>query len=195
MPLLETIQTYVASECAVFKKTKEAHGGCSNMAGGFPLNVNGHSIRTSEAIYQALRFPDYPDIQRDIFNEKSPMSAKMVAKAHIEKTRLDWMEIRIPVMRWCLQLKLSQNRETFGAVLLGTGDLEIVENSRKDDFWGAIPTFDCTKLTGRNVLGKLLMELRQNVWIGVQPLEVPRPLLFGEPIRYDFSGLVKPIGV
>lgn len=181
---LEIIKTYVASECAVFKRTREAHGGCSNMAGGFPLVVNGHAIRTSEAIYQALRFPDHPEVQRDILDEKSPMTAKMVAKAHIEWTRLDWMEIRVAVMRWCLQVKLVQNRQTFGDVLLGTGDLEIVENSRKDDFWGALPSFEGTKLTGRNVLGKLLMELRQNQDVGVQPLEVPRPLLFGEPVRW-----------
>jgi hypothetical protein len=44
----------------VFYKAKEVFGGLSNMAGGFPLVVNGIHILTSEALYQACYFPPPP---------------------------------------------------------------------------------------------------------------------------------------
>ena len=63
------IRTYSPSAAAVFLKTNEKYGGLSNMAPGFPLCVNGVRIRTSEALYQACRFPHLPDIQRQIIDE------------------------------------------------------------------------------------------------------------------------------
>ena len=44
-------------------------------------------------------------------------------------------------------------------LLESTGDRPIVEESRRDDFWGAKPTGDHL-LVGMNILGRLLMELR-----------------------------------
>ena len=56
----DELRTYEPEECVVFRKTAEAFGGLSNMAAGFPLKVNGVSVRTSEALYQACRFPHRP---------------------------------------------------------------------------------------------------------------------------------------
>ncbi len=58
------VRTYNRNESVVFSKTHEPFGGLSNMAGGFPLKVNGLRILTSEALYQACRFPHKPDVQR-----------------------------------------------------------------------------------------------------------------------------------
>ena len=54
------LREYERSNAVVFLKTSEAFGGLSNMAPGFPLCVNGIAIRTSEALYQACRFPHVP---------------------------------------------------------------------------------------------------------------------------------------
>ena len=43
------VRTYDPTRAAVFCKTTERFGGLSNMAGGFPLRVNGINILTSEA--------------------------------------------------------------------------------------------------------------------------------------------------
>jgi ribA/ribD-fused uncharacterized protein len=153
-------RTYPRAECVSFRRTKEEFGGFSNMAPGFPLVVNGVAIRTSEALYQACRFPHLPEIQKLIIGEKSPMTAKDVAKQHINQSRADWDTVRVQAMRWCLRVKLTQNYEKFGSLLLRTGVKPIVEDSRKDDFWGAIPHPEGPLLIGRNVLGRLLMELR-----------------------------------
>jgi hypothetical protein len=58
-------------------------------------------------------------------------------------------------------MKLQNNWSRFGAVLERTGLQPIVEESTKDDFWGARPKDDGT-LVGMNVLGRLLMELRDH---------------------------------
>src|SRR5215210_6042070 len=88
-------RTYVRSDSVVFRKTREAFGGLSNMAAGFPMEVDGISISTSEALYQALRFPRDPELQRLIIDERSPMTAKMRTKPHRDRTRPDWDAIRV----------------------------------------------------------------------------------------------------
>ena len=42
-------------EVVVVYKTKEVFGGLSNMASGYPLQINGVCILTTEALYQACR--------------------------------------------------------------------------------------------------------------------------------------------
>ena len=183
---------YNRGDSAVFLKTKEKYGGLSNMAGGFPLQVNGIPIYTSEALYQACRFPHLPAVQRLIIEQRSPMSAKMKSKPHRENSRPDWDDVRRDIMYWCLRVKLAQNWETFSELLLSTGDRSIVEQSRRDDFWGAKPVDEQT-LIGSNVLGRLLKKLRGEL-IGavkreqlaalrvVEPLSLPNFLLYERPI-------------
>ena len=182
-------RTYERTGSVVFLKTNEAFGGLSNMAGGFPLRVNGVRILTSEALYQACRFPHLPDVQRLIIEQRSPMTAKMKSKPHRKNSRADWDQVRVKIMRWCLRVKLAQNWRKFSELLLETDERPIVEQSRKDDFWGAKPVDDDT-LVGMNVLGRLLMELRETVKAEsreslscVQPLAIPDFFLGGEPIE------------
>ncbi|AVK86937.1 DUF1768 domain-containing protein [Lysinibacillus sp. B2A1] len=146
----------------VFRKTKEEYGGLSNMAAGFQICINGITFRSSEALYQCIRFTEHASIQQQIINQKSPMTAKMISKKYRKNTRDDWHEIRLIVMRWCIRAKLIQNWDSFGGLLLETMDKEIVEESKKDKFWGAIPFEDGT-LNGVNALGRLLMELRSDI--------------------------------
>jgi ribA/ribD-fused uncharacterized protein len=159
------------------------------MAGGYLLQVNGIRILTSEALYQACRFPHLPEVQRQIIAERSPMTAKMKSKPYRDNSRPDWDIVRTKIMRWCLQVKLVQNWNKFSGLLLETGDLPIVEDSRKDDFWGAKPKDEET-LVGINALGRLLMQLREQVKDGifthqtiVNPPSIPDFLLYQEEIK------------
>ena len=185
----ETI--YKASSVVVFKKTKELYGGLSNMSAGFPIKINGVAILTSEALYQACRFPHLPDVQKAIISQKSPMAAKMVGKPYRSQTRADFEDVKVDIMRWCLQVKLAQNYRTFRGLLVSTKIKDIVEDSHKDRFWGGVrETEDPKILRGCNVLGKLLVELREtcvdNIQMPstlVQPLEIPDFKLYGEDVR------------
>jgi len=144
----------------VFRKTKEAFGGLSNMAAGYPLVINGTKILTSEALYQACRYPHLPEVQGIIIAQKSPMTAKMKSKFYYSQSRTDWENIKIAIMRWSLRIKLAQNFMKFGLLLESTNNKPIVEESKRDNFWGAIKSYD-GNLRGLNILGRLLMELRE----------------------------------
>lgn len=199
-PAGEPSRTYEIGDVVCFRKTREAFGGLSNMAPGFPILVGGVFARTSEALYQACRFPHLPGLQRQILAERSPMTAKMRGKPHRQDSRPDWDCARIPIMRWCLRAKLAANWSAFGELLVSTGGKPIVESSDKDDFWGAKP--DGTgKLIGGNVLGRLLMELRDKLEAGSDRLRNPLPpklpqfLLLGEPIGSVEAAITEPSGL
>lgn len=182
-------RTFLRADCVVFLKTNEPFGGLSNMAGGFPLHVNGFRVLTAEALYQACRFPHMPEVQTLIIEQKSPMTAKMTSKPHRRNSRPDWDQVRVNIMRWCLRVKVAQHWDAFAGLLLQTGDRQIVEQSRRDDFWGAKPVDEHT-LIGMNMLGQLLMELREEVKASgrvsfqqVDPIGLRGFLLGGRPIE------------
>lgn len=67
-----------------------------------------------------------------------------------------WNSMRVTVMRELLRAKFSSN--VLKAMLLDTGDSELVEgNYWGDMFWGVY------KGRGENWLGRLLMEIREDV--------------------------------
>lgn len=71
--------------------------------------------------------------------------------------RPDWNEVKVSIMRNVLALKFRQNPD-LREKLLATGEAELIEgNHWKDTFWGV-----CNGV-GENWLGKLLMELREEL--------------------------------
>lgn len=160
MDLEQEKRLYNFSDCVTFRKTTEKFGGLSNMASGYPLVVNGIFIKSSEALYQAMRFPTLSSVQAEIIKQNSPMTAKMISKKYRAKTRDDWEKVKIPIMQWVLRVKLVQNIDTFGKLLLETDAKNIVEESTKDAFWGA-KIIENNRLEGINALGRLLMQLRE----------------------------------
>ena len=182
------MREYKIKEVITFAKTDGKFGGLSNMAPNFTLFVNEINIQSSELLYQACRFPLFPEIQKEIFQTKNPMDAKKVSRKYVALTRQDWDSVKFKIMKWCLEVKLVQNFTKFSELLIETGELPIVEYSTKDQTWGATPVAD-EMLRGKNALGRLLMELRDNVKVGnitansvIQPLYIPAFLLFNNPI-------------
>ncbi len=165
---------YNKKDVAFFFRVREQWGGLSNMASGYPITFPGGMAWSSEALYQACRFTDHPEIQDIILGEKNPMASKLKAKKYKDLTRSDWETpfpgTRVDFMFWALSLKAHCN-PSFKDLLLSTGDLPIVEKSRKDSFWGAIEVGDL--LVGNNVLGKLLMDLRGKIRKGGFKVEDP----------------------
>lgn len=177
---------YKKHECITFKSTKGKNGALSNMAPGFPIVIDGQVIKTAEALYQSLRFPNHPEIQQEILNYPSPISAKKFGRKHIDKSRSDWNIHRFRIMKFCIELKLFQNFEKFSKVLLETNNLPIVEYTDKDKVWGATDEGDY--YVGTNALGRLLMELRENLKSGKFNLTIPEidGLVFlGKPITMN----------
>ena len=186
------------NDTVVVFKVNDLWGSLSNMSNDYPLLVNGIQFGSSEALYQACRFPHQPEWQEEIINAPHAMMAKMAAKKAGRRrhhSRPDFDTVKVEIMRWCLQIKLAQHLDTFGDVLQSTGTSALVERSRSDNFWGARVVKDREyMLCGANTLGRLLMEFREqfnsndrNSLLVVHPPRIGNFLLLGRPIqRLDF---------
>lgn len=126
-------------------------------------------FRTTEALFQWKRFSNYPNVQKEILEQKSPMTAKMKARKNraLLNRGVKWDEAPddIPRMKECLLLKLEQHQD-LKQKLLETGDAIIIEDRTTHDresarFWGSVKING--KWFGQNVLGKLWMEIRKEL--------------------------------
>jgi ribA/ribD-fused uncharacterized protein len=162
------------------------------MSSGYPIRVCGVGTGSSEALYQALRFPHLPEFQAEVLDQAAPILAKRHAYARVGETRPDWDRVRVNVMRYVLRAKFGSAQGGLLDLLRGTGEAPIVEVSHRDDYWGARPVNG--RLVGRNVLGRLLMELRAELQThpsGAPLLIEPRfpdPVLLGHPLTPDHVG-------
>jgi ribA/ribD-fused uncharacterized protein len=188
------MSTYNKNDVCFFSKAKDQWGEFGNMTGGFKFRLTKDIlIPSSENLYQAMRFPEYPEIQKAVIEQKSGFGSKMVSKKYRKTHTFEgFEEHKIDIMLWCLQLK-ALNHKNFRDVLLSTGTKTIVELSNKDSFWGAIPISENSdSLVGTNTLGQLLMFLREemlknklenkNDWKLVIPPEIDGFNFYGNPV-------------
>jgi type I restriction enzyme, S subunit len=185
------LRSYDEAEAAAFLRTSDRFGAFSNMASGFPLRLGQVEIPSSEALYQALRFPHLPDFQAEILAQRTPILSKRHAYTRVSESRPDWHEINVAVMRFSLKVKFACHPERIRALMEESAGRPIVEISSRDDFWGAFRREG--RLVGRNVLGRLLMELRDVVLehppeatVQVSAARIPDARLLGSPILDAF---------
>jgi ribA/ribD-fused uncharacterized protein len=138
-----------------FYSTQGPYGEFSNFS-PHGIRVEGKWYPTTEHYFQAQKFHDEA-YREQIRQARSPMIAARLGQSRKVPLRSDWEEIKLDVMRGALREKFTSHRE-LKTLLLGTGDEELVENSPTDIYWG------CGKDgSGQNWLGKLLMELREDL--------------------------------
>jgi predicted NAD-dependent protein-ADP-ribosyltransferase YbiA (DUF1768 family) len=149
----------------VFLQAKDAWGRLSDMAGQMALNIGGVTVRTSERLFQAHRFPAHSHIQQAVLHQLSPMIVKHVAhkKELGAVARPDWEQANIDLMRWCMRVKLAHHPRQFGQELMLTGHRPIVERAARAT--GGLSRLGRTAererlLYGMNLIRKLLVELR-----------------------------------
>ena len=155
------IQTYPAADCVRIHKIDGEWGIFSNF-GHTPLVVEGVIFDTSERLFQLMKFKDEEPVKTIYYKKGNP---KMTTK-HWEKThrRDDWGKMIIDAMKFCLTQKYEQSEE-FRNELERSKDKFIVEDQtgftkKNPDAWGVKQQGD--DYIGPNLLGRLLMELREN---------------------------------
>ena len=150
------------------RKVNCPHSGWLSNMSPYKIAVDDIFWKTAEAYFQSLRFAPDDTVRETIRMQKSPIAAKMVAKQNRSRMVVVPMnEQDVENMRITLRLKFRCNQIPLEDNLLLTGDRTIVEDcsGRKTDsgaFWG---TYELPNglLYGRNMLGKLLMELRSEL--------------------------------
>ena len=156
------MRIYARNEVCGFRYSRAEWGALSNF---FPLAVpiaaGPWRFATSEALYQAAKFAARPDVQRRIAEAPTPKAAAAIGRTPGLGLNPGWNAQRVDVMRWVLRMKREANRVAIDAVLAATGERPIVEVSTRDPWWGARPVAE--RYEGHNVLGRLWMELRQQL--------------------------------
>jgi ribA/ribD-fused uncharacterized protein len=138
-----------------FYRTGDPFGEFSNFA-SFPIEVDGETWPTSEHYFQARKFVR-PEDRDEIRREPSPMRAASMGRDRSKPIREDWDEVRDDVMLQALRAKFTQH-DCLRELLLSTGTAEIIEHTRNDRYWA-----DGGDGTGRNMLGVLLMRVREEL--------------------------------
>ena len=107
-----------------------------------------------EAAFQAAKTDDR-ELKRRLA-QYSPAEAKRYGRKI--KLKSNWNTVRVPIMKDLLRLKFSSDLFGHRQALLNTGDAYLEEgNNHNDTFWGT-----CNG-EGENQLGKLLMEIRDEL--------------------------------
>ena len=159
-PQYYSIETYPVCECIAIRKVKDPWGIFGNFS-PTPIIINNVIFKTSELLFQLMKFKDEEPVIA-VYNANNP---KMTTK-HWEKThrREDWGKMIVDAMKYCLTQKYEQSEE-FRQELERSKGKYIVEDQtsfpkKTPDTWGVKQQGD--DFVGPNLLGRLLMELRDN---------------------------------
>lgn len=140
---------------ATFCKVRERNGLYSNMHNDYPYEDGGLLWKSTEAQYQAGRYPHLPEVQEAIRAAPNAYVAKQVSREHYAHTRPDWDEVKVPMMAYVVTRKRDAHPDFAAAVEAASrSGTPIVEISMGDDYWGAKPQGN--RLVGQNVLGGIL---------------------------------------
>lgn len=163
-PQYDTIARYPAEQTIGFTSTAAEWGIFSNFA-KTPMVVNGMEFACVEQLFHYIRINN--EAERAEYLKITPnMGLKMKAKAFTKHgiERSDWKEIAVDVMRFCLNHKYQASVE-FRKALADSGNKFIVEDEsnrkKRPDSWGAVLDTATNEYYGKNIMGRLLMELRE----------------------------------
>lgn len=148
-----------ASSALCFRKDTAVFGCFSNFS-AHPVQVDGVVWPTTEHFFQGMKPPQgHEEVREEVRSCKTPGKAKHLGRR--VPLRDDWDTYRLEVMLTALRAKFSQH-PSIGETLLLTGDRELVEDNKSDAFWGC-----GANGKGKNMLGKLLMQVREEMRSGL----------------------------
>ena len=124
-----------------------------------PVQENGVTYPTIEHYFQAQK-TTIPFERVAIANAATPGQAKREGRRIT--LRKDWERVKDDVMLQGLRLKFAIPE--LAEKLLATGDAELIEGTTwHDNIWGNCSCPQCENIPGENRLGKLLMQVREEI--------------------------------
>lgn len=146
-------------EIRFYRASEKPYGAFSNLHRR-PIEFEGLVFATSEHAYQAGKARK-PEVRDWVLSAPSPALVAMAAHGlYYWDIAPGWSRTKFDRMRGVLRAKFTQH-EDLRNLLLGTGDARLVESATVDNevnrLWGEVNG------EGRNMLGTLLMELREEL--------------------------------
>ena len=167
-----SIVEYPEEKCAAFNQITDRWGIFGNFA-RTPLVIDDVHFKSSEHLFQTMKFKD-ADIVKKVyigttFKGFERQGPKFAAKSYETQgfRREDWGSMIVDVMKYCLQVKYDQCEEFRDQLERSKGYFIVEDQSTRKkgknataDTWGAL--LRNGSYIGPNLLGRLLMELRDN---------------------------------
>ena len=125
-----------------------------------------------ESAFQAMKCANWADSIQ--FQQYTGAEAKKMGRQ--VKLRDDWEELKLSNLARLVRLKFTSDLTLLGR-LLATGDAVLVEeNHWHDNFYGDCVCERCKTIPGQNWLGRILMELREELKreLGLADTEKPQ---------------------
>jgi N-glycosidase YbiA len=138
-----------------FYSARDAYGCFSNFS-SHGIQLGGKWWPTTEHYFQAQKYAGTPQ-EEAIRLARTPKQAAEMGRDRKRPLRADWEQVKNDVMRTALRQKFRTHTD-IRQVLLDTGDAELVENAPGDYYWGS-----GADGSGKNMLGKILMEVREEL--------------------------------
>jgi ribA/ribD-fused uncharacterized protein len=138
-----------------FYSTRDAYGCFSNFS-PHVIELKDKRWPTSEHYFQAQKYAgtEHEELVR---LAKTPKQAAEIGRDRSRPLRQDWEQVKDDIMREAVRQKFLTHLD-IQRVLLDTGEEELIEATTNDYYWGC-----GTNKTGRNMLGKILMEIRAEI--------------------------------
>lgn len=148
-------------EAIKFYKASDPFGEFSNLYRR-KIIYNNLTWDSTESAYQ---FHKFTDSKLSAWILQAPRQSILAMTAHLFNiprykemyVRPDWDKIKVDLMRELLYCKFYQHKD-LKICLISTGSSLLVEDTTDDYFWGC-----GSEGTGKNILGKLLMEVRADL--------------------------------
>lgn len=146
-----------------FYKVENPYGYLSNFS-PHSIYLDGADWSTVEHYYQAQKFVGSPNefVIPLIAAAPTPEAAAALGRDRTLILRSDWEEAKRSIMRSAVLQKFLSHRD-IQQQLLATGDETLIEDSPKDYYWGC-----GADRTGHNYLGKILMNVRDEIRVRLQ---------------------------
>lgn len=142
------------SERILFYRANEVpYGPFSNFDTKHPITLKGKVWPSTEHYFQAQKFVD-TEHEEAVRLTSKPRDAAAMGRDRSLPLRPDWETVKDDVMRDAIRAKFTQHND-MKALLLGTGTAELIEHTTNDSYWA-----DGGDGSGKNMLGKILMEIR-----------------------------------
>ncbi|HMQ95128.1 NADAR family protein [Amaricoccus sp.] len=159
-------------EIRFYRSSERPYGAFSNLYRR-AIEFEGQAYPTSEHAYQAGKARK-PEVRAWLMAAPSPALLAMAAHGLYQwDIAPDWSRTRFDRMRRVLWAKFTQHPD-LADLLVSTGAARLIETATVDNavnrLWGEVE-----HKGGRNMLGLMLMEVRERLWQGraAKPLAAP----------------------
>lgn len=184
----------IVKKAGVIKALSKSFGSFNNFSinrnrDGNPIlfQVRGKAVKSAEHGFQLLKAIEgprpYSIRQLELIEKIQKAASAKEAKALGQQVEIaaDWQTRRVSIMKEVLAAKFQQRQ--LREKLLATGTCQIEHaNNHGDQFWGTV------KGEGANMLGKLLMEVREDIRSGMTSEQIR---CFTHPVESLFAVAVR----